>query len=123
MSFGRLPVLGAYTRLPRYCLSTLGKRLSDVNSRDFDERNVRKDPQAPSRIRLDVSELPSLSVDKTPASLLKVSRNPGHDSAIVGVFTELYALAHTIRRNDVLRGEEKRLSRRAGMEIPNEKCQ
>lgn len=52
MSFEGFPVLGAYARLPKYCFSTLGKRLSDAKSRGLDERNVRKDPQAPSRISL-----------------------------------------------------------------------
>jgi hypothetical protein len=39
--------------------------------------------------------------------VLKISWNPGHDSSVLVPFWELYALAHTIQRNDTYSGEDK----------------
>jgi hypothetical protein len=38
--------------------------------------------------------------------VLKISWSPGHDSNVLVPFWELYALAHTIQRNDTYDGED-----------------
>jgi hypothetical protein len=39
--------------------------------------------------------------------VLEISWNPGRDSNVPVPFWELYALAHTIQRNDTYHGEDK----------------
>jgi hypothetical protein len=61
-------------------------------------------------------------VDKTPAGLLEVSRNPGYDSDILSLPKELYAVAHTIHSNNAFRCERKQVSPRVEVETASQKC-
>lgn len=70
---------------------------------------------------MEVPELPPFILDKTPTGLIEVRRNPSHDSAILGSLTELYALMHTVRRNDALHGEGKQLGPRGEVETASQK--
>jgi hypothetical protein len=54
--------------------------------------------------------------------LLQISWNPSHDSPVLAPFRELYALAHTIQRNDTHRGEDKQESDCFGVERADVKC-
>jgi len=54
--------------------------------------------------------------------LLQISRNPNDDSAVLVPFGELYALTHTIQRNDTYRGEDKQESDCFGVERADVKC-
>ena len=48
--------------------------------------------------------------------------NPSYDSAVLVDFRELYALTHTIQRNDTYRGGDKQESDRYGVERAEVKC-
>ena len=55
--------------------------------------------------------------------MLQISWNPSNDSAVLAPFGELYALTHTIQRNDTHRREDKQTSdcfrvERAGVKCP-----
>jgi hypothetical protein len=54
--------------------------------------------------------------------VLEIRWNPGHDSAVLGLFGELYALAHTIQRSDAYCGEDKQESDCFGVERAHVKC-
>jgi len=123
MSLDRFPVLGAYIRFPRYCLRILGKLLLDGGSGDLAGRNVRKDPQAPTRIRLPCrSPSPHPSLWARSAGLVEVSGDPSHDSAVLCLFAQLYALMHTVHPDDVTYAEKKHVSRRVELETVTQKC-
>jgi len=51
-----------------------------------------------------------------PQASRSMSRNPSYDSAVLVHFRELYALTHTIQRNDTHRDEDKQESDCIGVE-------
>jgi hypothetical protein len=66
--------------------------------------------EGPVLTATEVSKRPPFTVGEASASLLQISWNPSHDSAVLVPFGELYALTHTIQRNDTYRGEDKQES-------------
>jgi hypothetical protein len=54
--------------------------------------------------------------------LLEISWNPSHDSGVLVSLGELYALTHTIQRNDTCHGEDKQESDCFGVERADVKC-
>jgi hypothetical protein len=54
--------------------------------------------------------------------LLQISWNSSNDSVVLVPFGEVYALTHTIQRNDTYRGEDKQESDCFGVERADAKC-
>ena len=54
--------------------------------------------------------------------LVEVSRDPSHDSAVLCLFAQLYALMHTVHPDDVTYAEKKQVGRRAELETVTRKC-
>jgi len=58
------------------------------------------------QVTVEVSKLPPFTLGNAAARLLKVGWDPSHHPPIPAPFGELYALAHTVPRNDGFRGPE-----------------